>query len=131
MDEVILSIEETSFTGGSQGWETIYEGFLITTNKQQIRMGIDNDGKCCENWGFFMTNDDLQEFIGARLLEVKIVDACLNVEKAPDIYEGDVMFVNFETSHGTLQFTAYNEHNGYYSHEVVVKCSQLDTSQYL
>lgn len=28
------------------------------------------------------------------------------------------MFINVETTNGLLQFVAYNEHNGYYGHEV-------------
>ncbi len=35
------------------------------------------------------------------------------------------MFVNLETNKGTLQFVAYNEHNGHYGHEAKVTCKQL------
>ena len=31
---------------------------------------------------------------------------------------GSAMFINVETTNGLLQFVAYNEHNGYYGHEV-------------
>lgn len=36
------------------------------------------------------------------------------------LYEGEAMFINFETSKGTLQFTLYNSHNGYYGHTAKV-----------
>lgn len=126
---LITGIEETSFKTDSWG---VYDGFIVfLDNNESIKMGICNGQSCCENWGYFMTNDDVSEFIGAQVLSVNIVDQCLNVERAPRIYEGGVMFVNIETDKGTLQFTAYNEHNGYYSHEAVVISSFINTSEYL
>ena len=45
--------------------------------------------------------------------------------------EGGVMFVNLETDMGTLQFVAYNEHNGYYGHEAKVQCTKLTHAEHL
>ena len=108
----IVSINEESFDQ--------YDGFIVSLDdSNSIKLGIDNFQSCCENWGYFMTNDSLDDFIGAEVVDVNLVDECLNVEKAPDIYEGGIMFVNIETNRGTLQFVAYNEHNGYYGHEAM------------
>ena len=121
---VIIKIEETSFNG--------MDGFIIYLNDgTTIQLGIDNYQTCCENWGYFMTNDTPQDFIGASVLTINIVDTCLNVEKAPKLYEGNVMFVNIETNKGTLQFTAYNDHNGYYGHKAIVKSPFYTEEQYL
>lgn len=124
MREKILKIEEKGFQ--VLGGYTYYEGFIITTDKQTILIGIDNEPQCCEDWGYFMTNDDVSEFIGAELIDIKVVDECLSVEKVPEIYEGGAMFINFETTAGTLQFTAYNEHNGYYGHSAVIVSRELN-----
>lgn len=35
-----------------------------------------------------------------------------------DLDAVSAMFINVETTKGLLQFVAYNEHNGYYVHEV-------------
>ena len=78
-----------------------------------------------------MTNDNIEEFIGSDIIAIDLVDDCLVKEKAPSIYEGGVMFVNFETTKGTLQFTAYNEHNGYYGHEALVVSDNFNTSECL
>ncbi|MDD4374209.1 MAG: hypothetical protein PHG67_09855 [Bacteroidales bacterium] len=122
--EKILKIEETSFNGK--------EGFVITTDQQEIKLGIDNGQCCCENWGYFMSEDDLSEFIGTNLISVKIVDTALkNWEEIEDMYEGNAMFVNIETSNGLLQFVAYNEHNGYYGHEACVISKQVKEECYL
>ena len=76
-----------------------------------------------------MSHDSLEEFISADLLAVNLVDDAFNVlklsEKVHYMAEACTMFVNFETSAGTLQFTAYNEHNGYYGHAVIVISEQL------
>ena len=124
MKEKIIRIEERTFKLDRSDYTT-FDGFFIITDKQTIKMGIDNQQDCCEDWGHFMTNDDTNEFIGANLRSIDIVDDCLVKEKAPEMYEGGVMFVNFETDKGTLQYTAYNDHNGYYSHEAVIVSNQL------
>lgn len=130
MSELIQSIVECSFRKDGDN-STSYEGFIITTTNQEIKLGIGEGQNCCERTGYFITNDNYSEFIGAELLDVFITDSCLIKEKAPDIYEGDTMFVNIETNRGTLQFTAYNEHNGYYAHQAVVISTQLKYEAYL
>lgn len=80
-----------------------------------------------------MSHDNLDEFIGSKLLNVKIVDEALNVKTMEDLQGEDtaIMFVNIETSAGLLQFVAHNSHNGYYSHEARVISTQLNHSERL
>lgn len=126
----ITEIRESSFQDG--GKSGIYDGYIITMDDgQTIELGISNGQSCCENWGYFITNDTPDEFIGAKVITVNIVNDCLEVDKAPKMYKGGVMFVNVETDRGTLQFTAYNEHNGYYGHTAIVTSSFLTDSEYL
>ena len=42
--------------------------------------------------------------------------------------DGGVVFVNFDTSAGLFQLVAYNQHNGYYGHEVLVVSNELNES---
>lgn len=125
MTEIIQSIKEASFKSKSKDAYGTMEGFEITTDKQIIRMGISDGRDCCEVTGFFMSEDNLDEFIGADLLSVETVDECLVPAKMEDFYEGGTMFVNLKTDRGVLQFTAYNSHNGYYGHSAVVESEQL------
>lgn len=128
--EKIIRIEDVSWSINNY---SMYEGYAVITDKQTIRLGIDNSRKCCENWGYFWCNDDVNEFVGASVLGVSITDSALNqaIMQANDVndndrwFEGRVMFVNIDTDRGVLQFVAYNEHNGYYSHEARVECEQL------
>ena len=114
-------------------------GFEVVTNKQIIKLYIENDARCCERWGYFWCNDDPQDFIGAKLRSVRLTDAALNEAqmKANDLDPGDewftgvVMFVDLVTDKGILQFVAYNKHNGYYGHDAKVQCTQLTHSETL
>lgn len=131
--ETILRIEATTFKNDKSSW-CEFEGFQVITDKQTIKLGIANSQSCCESWGYFMSEDDLSGFIGARLIDVKIVDDALNVTKLKESVssygenycECETMFVNFDTDKGLLQFTAYNDHNGYYGHSAVVVSESLN-----
>ena len=127
--EKIIRIEEADI-GNKSEWSG-KSGFNIITDEQTIFVGISNDQSCCENWGYLMSEDDLDDFKGAELKAIEIVDEALNKATMKDMYEGGAMFVNFETDKGTLQFVAYNEHNGYYSHEAVIVSKQLNHSEHL
>lgn len=122
MTETIQAINEIS---------TSIDGFEVITDKQTITLGISNGQSCCENWGYFMSQDDFSDFIGATLLDVVIVNDCLDSTKLDGVYEANCMFVNLQTSKGLLQFVAYNSHNGYYSHTATVRSDQLNETEYL
>ena len=108
---------------------------IITDEDQEILCAIENGQNCCEEWGYFWCNDNIKDFIGSKLLSIKITDKALNSQifdkKAPVFYEGGVIFVDFVTDKGNLQFVAYNEHNGYYGHEAIIKTSYPSKSFYL
>lgn len=130
--EKIIKIEEATFKKGKDDWSS-YDGYLIATDKQIIKMGICNGQNCCENWGYFMSNDNIKEFEEAAMTDITITDTCLNVKKLKDaeLYEPNLMFVNINTDKGLLQFVAYNSHNGYYGHDAVVISEQLNHEERL
>lgn len=121
-------------------WGT-YDGYAVHTTEQVIHLLIENRQSCCEIWGYFMSLDEdaFDTFVGAELREVKLTDTALNTQQLHDHAAGstngfgedydkeyaNTMFVTLETSAGPLQFTAYNEHNGYYGHEARVISRQL------
>jgi hypothetical protein len=128
VSETILNIQEVSDRKVGR-WQT-YDGYTVTTDRQVIALLISNRQSCCEHWGYFMSEDDTDEFVGAALLDLKISDTALNPQKMEandvgDVYDGDVMFVTLETDRGPLQFVAYNQHNGYYGHTALVSSQQL------
>ena len=131
MCEKIISIVEDTFKIGSNNWGDNYDGWTITTDQQTICVGISNDQSCCENWGYVSSLDNPEDFVGADLLEIKLVNEKLETVELPNMYEGSCMFVTFETSKGTFQLVTYNDHNGYYGHSAVVVSTQLTHSETL
>lgn len=127
MKEIIESITEATWDDNN------YDGLVVKTNLQEIQIGIENSQHCCETFGALITNDDTEEFIGAEVLGVTLTDTALNVIDwlSGDFRDGGIQFVNIETNKGTLQYAVYNEHNGYYGHEIQVKSKQLQHSDYL
>lgn len=116
--EKILRIEEVAFKTKEDDIHT-FVGYQIITDQQTIKVGIADFQICCENYGYLITNDEIEDFIGANLLGVSIVDTALNnkqLEELECLGGGSAMFVNFETSNGLLQLVAYNAHDGYYKY---------------
>jgi hypothetical protein len=126
--EKILRIEETVFrTGGN--YLDGYVGFQIITDQQTIKVGISDVQSCCESWGYLITNDNIDDFIGSELLNIIRVDTALNNKKIEEIESldcGGAMFINFETTKGLFQIVVYNAHNGYYGHGAVLISKQLN-----
>lgn len=131
--EKILKIEETTFATNENA-NCYYDGYQIITDKQTIQIGIESEKWCCEEFGHLITNDEIKDFIGAKLLGISITDTVLNNKKIEEIeflLNGGVMFVNLETSEGVLQFVAYNYHNGCYGHNAVLVSKQLNHKKML
>lgn len=100
------------------------EGYKIKTDKHEFYVLIDSDQCCCESWGYFISEDDYNKFVGGELFEVNLTDKCLNSKKFEESgyyeEEGGIQFVDFVTSKGKFQLAVYNAHNGYYGHPILV-----------
>ena len=119
----ILSISQDGFSRNEQyGYRNSYEGFKIQTTEGVVLIGISDEQQCCESSGYVTTLDNAEDFIGAELLKVDLVDTEYNPQELPLNYSRDAntVFINVLTSKGLFQVTAYNDHNGYYSHHVFV-----------
>lgn len=127
--EKIVKIEEITESDES-GWNG-KSGFSLTTDTQVIKLLIDNGQCCCEEWGYFMSEDNTDQFVGAEIISITLTDTCLNTKEFDKRLEygvdcGGCMFVNINTDRGVLQFVAYNSHNGYYGHDAYVISEQLN-----
>lgn len=141
---VIKSIEEVSSLsiapiaplngkGGRQGFVGMLnnitgsesmEGYKVVTDQHTYHVLIASESSCCESFGYLTSDDDLQQYIGAELREVRLTDTALNqhaVDKSGYYEEdGGIQFVDFATDRGVLQLAVYNAHNGYYGHSILI-----------
>jgi hypothetical protein len=138
MGETITAIDEvTGYTRPDDAYGS-YSGFKVTTDQQAVLLLIDDQQDCCEDWGYFLTEQDTAKFVGAELRGVKLTDTNRGTRQvvrgwssmeaptdAIELDEGDVMFIDLETDRGPLQFVAYNAHNGYYGHAALVISEQF------
>lgn len=109
-----------------------YDGFIIETDVNDFMIAINSTQDCSENFGHICSEDNLDTFIGARILNYNAVkpetweQIPLHLTKDIDYdkywHEAfEAAFIDFETDIGKLQFAVYNIHNGYYGHRVFVK----------
>jgi hypothetical protein len=126
--EKILSIEEVTSHDVDASYYK-YDGYLVKTEAQEIFIGVDNMQCCCESFGAISSEDDLGDFVGGYLRSIKITDKGLNtkvLEQVQYLDEGGAVFLDLETTRGTLQLVVYNAHNGYYGHTAVIRSRDLN-----
>ena len=124
--ESITEVFDVPLDKYSQG-----DGYQLNfTDNSVCELLIDNGQNCCESWGYLASNDVLEEFYGAEIVEATITDMTSDtkffdrivVESEGSEYEvPGCVFITLRTTKGDLQLVAYNAHNGYYGHDVVVK----------
>lgn len=100
------------------------EGYEVETEENTFQVLIGSGQQCCEEYGYFESEDDLTYFVGTNLLEVNLTDIELNkkiLEMANELSPfAGIQFVDFVTDKGTFQLAVYNSHNGYYGHSIYV-----------
>jgi hypothetical protein len=119
--ETIMAVDEV--TGFKHDGDNTWDGFKVTTDKRVILLLVGDGQSCCEDWGMVASEDDVTSFMGAKLLRINWTNPALSKKLDVDaitVDEGQVMFVDFETSQGVLQLAVYNCHNGYYGHAAIL-----------
>lgn len=73
---------------------------------------FDGGRSCCES-RYIVSDADLQYFVGAKLINVKLAELpLLSKEEDYDVHEAQSL--QLETDKGVVDFVTHNEHNGYY-----------------
>lgn len=85
---------------------------LRFTMTDGTRMTLYDGGQSCCEARYFTTDDDLKQFIGAKLLDAEVREA--EDVRAEDMDTHEINFLVVTTSEGTFTVKAHNEHNGYY-----------------
>ena len=71
----------------------------------------DSGQQCCEH-RYMICDDDLNDYIGAKLTNVYSKPAIFTDDDWDNRHE--TMFVEFETTNGVFTIVNHNAHNGYY-----------------
>lgn len=91
-------------------------------NDKSLVFGISNDQDCCEEWVYKVDDEDVSNYIGAKIHSIEIVDHYVSTQlEEIGACETDCYFLNVMTTKGELNFAVYNIHNGYYGHRVTMK----------
>jgi hypothetical protein len=94
-------------------------GYNITMSDttKNITCKIENAHICCEKWGIH-TETKLNDFIGAEYYSI-----VTKIKKKNDD-ELVTLVVTISTNRGNIILHLYNDHNGYYSHDVFIECEK-------
>jgi hypothetical protein len=133
-NETILSIKSVESKEIQNFYsESKWIGFIIITNQRTLNLLITSERQCSEDVGsviikegILMTEDNINDFIGSKIISINVIEKQFDGQRYyanddnnyenSELYAGDCLFINFETSNGLLQFVLYNDHNGYYGH---------------
>lgn len=90
----------------------------MTDSSKNIICKIDNNQQCCENFGVY-TENELNDFIGAEYYSVIVEN---DISKDSNYIDNmETIKISINTSKGKINIHFYNEHNGYYSHDVFIQ----------
>jgi hypothetical protein len=104
----------------------------MSDSSKNIICRIDNTQQCCETFGVYVETDlsvssslfseisknQLDDFIGSEYHSVDIGNVTSSQENYDDMLK-ITMFIN--TNKGKISIQFYNEHNGYYTHNVFIQ----------
>lgn len=75
------------------------------------KMKMYDDGQSCCESRYMRTDDNLADYVGAKLLGAEIKEA---PSIAAEYDEHEVQFLEVQTDRGVFTMASHNEHNGYY-----------------
>jgi hypothetical protein len=107
---IITNIETFDYPEYWMGYRIV-----MSDTTKNIICKIQNARNCCEKWGIY-TKNNLNAFIGA---EYYSIDICKQNKKKYE--EMRIVDITVATNRGNITLHLYNEHNGYYSHDVFIQ----------
>jgi hypothetical protein len=106
---IIQHIETFDDTGYWMGYKII-----MSDPNKNITFKIENSGYCCEKWGIH-TENKLDKFIGAKYYSIKIGNIKIDGD------DMSIIDITINTNRGNIVLQLYNQHNGYYAHDVFIQ----------
>jgi hypothetical protein len=87
------------------------DALRIEFEDQTVLLVWDGGQSCCES-RYMITDAALDNFVGATLMDVEVVDGPSTIGEYDEVHEQQ--FLNIKTDKGILDCVTHNEHNGYY-----------------
>jgi len=85
------------------------------------KMKLSDEGQSCCELRYMRTDDNLADFVGAKLLGAELKEAP-GIETEGEYHE--VQFLEVQTDRGVFTMASHNEHNGYYGGFWVVAAAE-------
>jgi hypothetical protein len=96
---------------GKEITEIDFNDSRLILNFGEVQLQISDEGQDCCETRYMHTDDDLQSFVGTRLISGEILDAP-NVDHEYDVHEQQ--FLHIKTNEGVFTIETHNIHNGCY-----------------
>ena len=90
----------------------IQDNALVFTFTDGTGLKLFDDGQSCCEYRYMHTDDALDDFVGATLLDAEVRDGGEEPAEYGDVKESQFLVIT--TSIGQFTVVNYNEHNGYY-----------------
>ena len=78
MTETIKEIKEVNNININHMYGN-FSGYEVTTNRTKRYILIEDGQQCCENYGYMISEDDVNNYVGATLTNFSVVDKSLKV----------------------------------------------------
>lgn len=132
----VTNYKETEFRDNNKDYGIKYSGICIDTDKGLIHIGIDIYQQCCETWGFEIYNanniidktiteiiiDDIETANYIKYKKNGVFDNSY-INSSDYIYsvsETDIMVEILFNDGESMFVLLYNNHNGYYAHDILI-----------
>lgn len=105
-----------------------WDGYKITTTEQEICLFLSNEQLCCEDFGVSMSLPAgvRQNGIGSRVQSVR-----WGKDFQDSRPESNGATLEIATSQGLIIISAWNNHNGFYAHELRASWKGYEDEQQL
>lgn len=89
-------------------------------NEKILDFSLSHESECCETFGMSLIPSDIQQFINKKILKIT------KIKKNNKDDEGSTYTIKIKTDIGSFKIIAYNNHNGYYTHDVNIEYDKVN-----
>lgn len=92
----------------------VKDNVLSMTFPDKSTLHLKDDGQSCCESRYMVCDDNLEKFIGGKLMDISLEDAPDPPKEDEWEYAHEAQFLHIKTSKGSFTVSNHVEHNGYY-----------------